>query len=145
MVPWNLPTRSPGLDGPRLHRLGSEMTRVPAWQGTWVVLSYRSGEEMVIADERTEARLTFDGSLVTGSMGVNRFSGQLDAQFPIEALVTTSMAGPPELMRQEDTLLEHLQEADTIDVIGDGMTMSLDGLLLVELERTGTGISDLPS
>jgi len=121
------------------------MTSDSPWQGTWVVLSYRSGDEMMITDERTEASLTFDGSFVSGSMGVNRFSGQVDARFPIGSLAMTRMAGPPELMRQEDTILEHLQDADTIEVIEDGMTLSLDGLLLVELERTETETSDLPS
>lgn len=121
------------------------MTSDSPWQGTWVVLTYRSGDEMVIPDDRSEASLTFDGSIVSGSMGLNRFSGQVHAQFPIGPLAMTRMAGPPELMRQEDIILEHLQEADTVEVTEDGMTLSLDGFLLVELERTGTGISDLPS
>jgi heat shock protein HslJ len=78
-------------------------------------------------------------------MGLNRFGGQVDAQFPIGPLAMTRMAGPPELMRQEDTILEHLQEANTIEVTEDGMALGLDGLLLVVLERTETGISDVPS
>jgi hypothetical protein len=40
-------------------------------------------------------------------MGLNRFGGQVDAQFPIGPLAMTRMAGPPDLMRQEDTILEH--------------------------------------
>ena len=48
------------------------------------------------------------------------------------------MAGPPELMLHEDTILEHLHEAATIEVIEDGMSLSRNGLLLIELERTGT-------
>jgi heat shock protein HslJ len=108
-------------------------------------MSYRSGDEMLIPDDRAAASLTIDGTLVSGSMGVNRFSGQMGAEFPIGPIATTRMAGPPELMLQEDTILEHLQEADTIEVIEDGMTLSRDGLLLVELERTETALSDLSS
>jgi hypothetical protein len=48
-------------------------------------------------------------------------------------------------MRQEDTIVEHLPEADTIEVTEDGMTLSLDGLLLVDLERSETEVSDVPS
>lgn len=100
---------------------------------------------MLIPDDRAEATLTIDGALVSGSMGVNRFSGQISAELPIAPIVTTRMAGPSELMLQEDIILEHLQEADTIEVIEDGMTMSRDGLLLVELERTEPELPEFSS
>jgi hypothetical protein len=48
------------------------------------------------------------------------------------------MSGPPELMRQEDILLGHLMGTDTIEVVEEGMTMSREGLTLVELRRRGT-------
>lgn len=105
-------------------------------QGNWVVTAYRSGDVMVEPDERAEASLLIDGTLITGTMGVNRFSGQIDNGHHIGPLVSTGMAGPTDLMRQEDTLLEHLQGADAVEVAGDGMFLSADGLLLVELERS---------
>jgi hypothetical protein len=45
------------------------------------------------------------------------------------------MAGPPDLMSQEDTLLQHLQNADGFLVAGDGMKLTRDGLELMQLRR----------
>lgn len=105
-------------------------------QGNWVVTAYRSGEEMVEPDHRVEAGFLVDGTTIAGTMGVNRFSGQIDDERRIGPLVSTRMAGPAELMVQEDTLLEHLQGADAVEVSGDGMFLTDDGLLLIELERS---------
>lgn len=114
------------------------MSENPALQGTWMVISYRSGDLMVGPDHRTEASLTIDGTLIAGSMGLNRFTGQLEDGVAMGPLATTQMAGPPELMQQEEILLGHLQDADTFEVIDDGMNLSSDGFLLVELEKSGT-------
>lgn len=111
-------------------------------QGTWVVTAYRFGEEMVEPDRRTGARLVVDGTRIAGSMGVNQFSGQFDDGMPIGPLATTRMAGPAEMMRQEDTLLEILQSADTVEVVDEGMFFSAGGLLLMELERSGAAGTD---
>lgn len=110
-------------------------------QGAWVVAAYRSGDEMVEPDRRVQAGFTIDETSIAGTMGVNRFRGQIDGELPMGPLVTTLMAGPEGLMRQEETLLEHLQSADSLRVDGEGMFFSVDGLLLVELERTGTDAS----
>lgn len=101
---------------------------------------------MTFPDDRVEAILMIDGTLIAGTMGVNRFSGQFDRGLPIGPLATTRMAGPEELMVQEDTLLELLQSADDVEVTDDGTGMFLngEGLLLVELERAGTD-DTLPS
>lgn len=114
------------------------MTLEPTLQGDWVVTAYRFGDEMVAPDDRAEASLLIDGDLIAGTMGVNRFTGQIGDDLPVGPLAMTRMAGPEEIMRQEDTLLEHLQAADTVEVAEDGMILSLDGLVLVELERSGT-------
>jgi hypothetical protein len=71
--------------------------------------------------------------------------GQIGVRSPIGPVATTRMAGPRELIRREDTILERLQGADTIEVIEIGMTLSRNGLLLVELERTGTSQWDRSS
>jgi hypothetical protein len=42
-------------------------------------------------------------------------------------------------------LFEHLAEADAIEVIEAGMTLSRDGLLPLELERTEAARSDFLS
>lgn len=116
------------------------MTHDPRLQGTWVVTAYRSGDSMVEPDVRAEASLVIEETLVGGTMGVNRFSGRIDDGLPLGPLVTTRMAGPADLMEQEDTLLEHLQSADVVEVAGDGMFFSGDGLILVELERSETDV-----
>jgi heat shock protein HslJ len=110
----------------------------PELQGTWSVTSYRSGEVMVEPDERSQAQLVVDGSQVSGTMGINRFAGQYGGDVAFGAMAVTRMAGPSELMLQEDILLEHLQSADAVEVSEDGMFVRRDGLLLVELERSGT-------
>lgn len=107
-------------------------------QGTWAVTSYRSGEVMVEPDERFQALLMIEGSQLSGTMGINRFAGQFGGDPAFGALAVTRMAGPPDVMRQEDTLLEHLQAADAVEVSEDGMFVRRDGLLLMELERSGT-------
>jgi heat shock protein HslJ len=114
------------------------MVMKPDIEGTWRVTSYRSGEVMVEPDEEAEAFLEIDGAGVGGTMGINRFAGQLEGDSSFGAMAMTRMAGPPELMLQEDILLEHLQGVDEVEVNGDGMFLRRDGLLLVELERSGT-------
>ncbi len=109
-----------------------------AHQGTWIVTRYRSGDEMVEPDSRTEPVLEIDGTRVSGTMGVNRLTGEWSDVFPLGPLATTRMMGPPELQAQEDALLGHLTNADNVEVVGRGMFLSSDGLLLVELVRSGT-------
>lgn len=104
-------------------------------QGHWTVTSYRSGDEMVVPDTRAEATLLVEGDRISGTMGVNRFMGSNTDTFG--PLATTMMAGPEELMIQEQALLEHLESADVVEVVDDGMFLRRDGLLLVELERRG--------
>jgi heat shock protein HslJ len=93
---------------------------------------------MVAPDSRSQPVLVIDGAMISGSMGVNRLSGEMTGGFRIGPLATTRMAGPAELMAQEDALLGHLQSADTIEVVEDGMCLSRDGLVLMELRRAGT-------
>lgn len=66
------------------------------------------------------------------------FGGEIGDGLPLGALAVTRMAGPAELMTQEDILLEHLQWADAIEVVGDGIILSRGGLFVVEMERRGT-------
>lgn len=109
-------------------------------QGTWFVLSYLSGDQMVEPSpaSREPAHLIVDGDRVAGSMGVNRIMGEIGDNGLPGPLATTMMAGPPELMEQETNLLAHLQAADSVEVDETGMTWSKDGLELVKLSRPGT-------
>jgi heat shock protein HslJ len=115
-------------------------------EGTWIVAAYRDGDELVVPDPDGPApEITFEADLVYGTMGINRFTGRTDRDLIVSPLATTRMAGPPQLMRQEELLLRHLTDVDTIDVDGDGMTMGRDGLNLVELRRSGTNETDVSS
>ena len=115
----------------------------PDLTGTWLVAAYRDGDDLVTPDrEGPVPEITFEDGSVFGTMGINRFTGRVDGDLIAGPLATTRMAGPSQLMTQEDLLLRHLVEADTIDVDGDGMTMGRDGLNLVELRRSGTNETD---
>lgn len=115
----------------------------PDLAGTWIVAAYRDGDELVTPDDDgPRPEITFEDDSVFGSMGINRFTGRTERGVIVSPLATTRMAGPPQLMEQENLLLRHLVEADTIDVDGDGMTMGRDGLNLVELRRSGTNETD---
>jgi heat shock protein HslJ len=114
------------------------MDHAPELDGTWLVTSYLDDEEMTVPDHRAEAYMSIDGDHVSGTMGLNRFMGQMQDGLPGQNLAVTRMSGPPELMRQEDILLGHLMGTDTIEVVEEGMTMSREGLTLVELRRRGT-------
>jgi heat shock protein HslJ len=114
--------------------------------GTWVVTAYRSDAGMVeTSAEGREAQMVIDEQTVSGTMGVNRFTGQLVDGLLGPGLAMTRMAGPPHLMSQEDTLMSHLHGADTVVVTDEGMTLSRDGLEVVELRRSGTSGPDASS
>lgn len=109
-----------------------------AHQGTWMVHKYRSGDEMIAVEEDSAPVIEIEGDRASGTMGVNRLTGQWGDTFPLGPFATTRMLGPPHLQGQEDALLGHLSNADRIEVVGRGMFLSNDGLLLVELVRSGT-------
>lgn len=114
--------------------------------GTWVVTAYRTDAGMVeTSAEGRETQLLIDDQTVAGTMGVNRFTGQLVDGLLGPGLAMTRMAGPPDLMSQEDTLMAHLHGADTVVVTDEGMTLSRDGLEVVELRRSGTSGPDASS
>jgi heat shock protein HslJ len=115
-------------------------------EGTWVVARYLVGDELVqpIATP-PEATMTIEGDRISGTMGVNRFTGRLETGLPVGPMAVTRMAGPPEAMAQEHALLAHLQEADHVEVDASGMRMTRDGLTTVEFRRWGTSGAARPS
>ena len=114
--------------------------------GTWIVAAYRERDQLVTPDaDGPLPEITFEDDSVFGTMGINNFTGVVENDSIVSPLATTRMAGPPQLMQQEDLLLRHLVDADTIDVDGDGMTMSRAGLNLMELRRSGTDETDYSS
>ena len=78
-------------------------------------------------------------------MGMNRFTWRMEEDRIANAPVTTRMTGPPHLARQGETLLRHLTDFGELEMIGDGMILSRDGLKLVKFWRSGTTDTDHPS
>lgn len=111
-------------------------------EGDWLVIAYRSGKEMVPPDKSGETLLSIADGRVSGTMGVNRLTGRWEDTSIVAPMATTGMAGPPELMDQERILLDHLQHFDSVEIADDGMTLSRNGLVMVELERQGTAEPD---
>jgi heat shock protein HslJ len=136
------PHRRPGSHGPPSILPGMTDASI---EGTWVVTGYLVGNELVEPEvSAPEPVMTVEGEQISGTMGVNRFTGRLAADLPVGPMAVTRMAGPPEAMAQEDALLAHLQGADHLEVDGPGMRMSRNGLTTIEFRRSGTS-EDVPA
>ena len=94
----------------------------------WVLASL--GGDPALPADKLEARpnLQFDGKehRVTGSTGVNLLSGayeQAGETLKFGELITTRRAGPPELMKQESTLLKALEATATAQTRDGSLTL----------------------
>lgn len=80
-----------------------------------------------------------DGGRLNGTSGVNRLMGSYevgDGAVTFGPLATTRMAGPPELMAQEQAVVGVLSGKVAYAVVGDRLTLGVDGHGLL-LERAG--------
>lgn len=111
--------------------------------GLWAVDSYLADSERV--DPLGEPTVGIDGDTVSGTTGLNRFRGKIEDSKIAGHLALTRMAGPPELMDQENRLVELLTSADEIVVTGEGMEFRSEGLTTVWLTKTGTEPGSQPS
>lgn len=95
---------------------------------SWTVTGYNDGKEAVVspvADSELTLEFGTDGT-VTGTGGVNRFNGPYesgDTSIKIGQLMTTNMAGPEELMTQEQQYLAALQAATEWEVANGVLTL----------------------
>ena len=76
------------------------------------------GQQYKLADERPFIKFENDGKL-SGFASINRFFGsmQIDNQGAVKWTApfgSTKMAGPPELMQQEDSFLDALQKTERL-------------------------------
>ncbi len=76
----------------------------------------------------TDVTAAFDGKQVSGSSGVNRYSGgytaDADGAFSTGPLAGTLMAGPEEHMQLESAYLRMLEAAETFAIEGDRLTLT---------------------
>ena len=79
--------------------------------------------------------LKFEGGKLAIFGGVNQLTGSyglIDGKAVIGDLASTKMAGPPELMDQEQAFAKALASVDDYRVQGDELTLSSDGVVVAE-------------
>jgi heat shock protein HslJ len=95
----------------------------------WTLASMEVDGETPSLVSRSEITLSFvEPSGVVGSAGVNRYSGDFtraeDGRIVwSDAIASTKMAGPPDLMAQEDTFLEALRRTDDMILEKDALVL----------------------
>lgn len=95
---------------------------------SWTVTGYNNGKEAVVgAVEGSDLTLQFGtDSTVSGNGGVNSFNGPFesgDTSIKIGPLASTKMAGPDNLMAQEQQYLTALQAATEWEVANGVLTL----------------------
>lgn len=116
----------------RIEPLGLSMSDL---EGRWVVESLSIGGELHDPIEGPDLTLEVnEDGRVGGSAGINRFMGRLDPDGLFGPLATTLMAGPEELMAQEQVYLHLLEAASSVEPIEEGMSLVGGGLILVTLK-----------
>jgi heat shock protein HslJ len=102
-------------------------------EGHWEVSEIAIGGELVPPIEGSQLTLSVEDGRVWGSSGVNRFAGRFGDDGLLGPLATTRMAGPDELMAQEDIFLRHLDEAEAWEHADQGISLIAHGLIVVTL------------
>lgn len=101
--------------------------------GAWVVAEISVGGELVPPLPGSRMTLEVEGNRVAGTAGANRFTGE-ERDGAFGSLATTMMAGPPELMDQENRYLGHLARIDAAEETETGIQLVSSGVVLVVLE-----------
>lgn len=107
-------------------------------RGEWVAVSIQGAPA---STDRTPTLMFDEGSEVGGHSGVNRFRGNLDSASLGQGAIkmgpfgATRMAGPPELMRQEQQFLGALEQARTIRLSGGQLQLMNGDVTLMTLRR----------
>ncbi len=104
--------------------------------GKWVVVELAGPEGLgpLIAGTNVTLEIGGDGS-VSGFGGCNRLFGRVDEDGVIGPLGRTMMAGPPEVMAQEDAFLALLERAKSQVVVGDRLEVRDGDQVLLRLAR----------
>ncbi|HEX6843711.1 MAG TPA: META domain-containing protein [Actinomycetota bacterium] len=111
------------------------MEALPLEGTVWTLDTVAAGDAVSSALAGTEATLTLEGGLASGSGGCNRLSGDytLDgAGLSFGPLATTKMACPDDVMGQEQAVLAALGDVAGWSVEGDRLALiDADGALLL--------------
>lgn len=116
----------------------STMGSVPSQSltGDWLVEAI--GGEPV--DTTAPRAVRFEADTVAGRVGVNHFTGPFtmgEGVIEVGELVSTLMAGPPELMALEDRFVAHLRGVHGFELEGDELVLG-DGERSIRLITAGT-------
>ena len=101
------------------------------------------GQELPLVEGSVATFLIDDADRVAGRASVNRYAGTLAPLMPVGEIrwmspgfAVTKMAGPPELMRQEDAFLLALGQTTHVEVVGERLVLrSEDGAMRLEFRR----------
>lgn len=116
-------------------KLPAERTGIDVMTGAWRIVSVR-GEEVAKAlpeGAREPTLMINDDGSIAGFAGVNRVSGRVDAKklaqgvWEAGPMVSTKMAGPPELMALEREIMLVLDTADAIVHTGGSVVLTIEG------------------
>jgi heat shock protein HslJ len=83
--------------------------------------------------------LKIEKGRVSGCAGINRFMGTIGDDNPFPMLVTTTMAGPDELMAQERIILAHFESVDSFEPSDSEMLLLSQEQVVLTLKPVGTG------
>jgi heat shock protein HslJ len=105
-----------------------DATSLAVLEGSWT-LSAIDGFEIPEGGGRAPFLSVDAEGKVSGSAGVNRFSGSLDPDGAnvFRPLATTRRAGPPEAMALEKAFLNVLSHADSVEGNEERLTLSAPG------------------
>lgn len=121
----------------------TEPISVRALTGEWAIVSIEGEDTASLLPDGAKApTLQFsDEGRLSGFAGVNRFSGSLDTEklisgkWDVGQVVSTKMAGPPELMALEQRILSALDSADAIVSTGGSIVLTAKGKESLALVR----------
>lgn len=112
---WMLLNQQPSGGASMTQQLGGGIWRLQTLNGQLAITG-------------SDVSLEFSDGRIGGSSGVNRmfgsFSASDDGAVQFSAIGATRRAGPPDLMRQEQTLFETLQSATRFTIDGNILTIS---------------------
>jgi len=105
---------------------------------SWTLTAF--GDGTAVAEQPSTLSFDAEGTRVGGKGGVNRYNGAVTISgqaISFGPAASTRMAGPPDLMAQEDTFFRALSDVAAYQIDGDQLTLAdADGNALLIFART---------